>query len=395
MLQGNLKNGGMSYDDERPMVGNSYRPKSRRCCVVSVLSVALALILILAIAIPVGIKNSRSEELKGAEAVGPACDATSYPDQCRASLAGSDGTPRGMSKMMLEESDSNLAHIQNSTVDEQCKALFATARQSVMQVFITTENGTDAERTAACQDMQTHLSAAIEQVTTCGMVLEELQSPELASFGVLSQNATTSLSIVLSFMNCFCTYGNNLKAWKQMVPDGFQDIVNQFAGAHRRLLDAEDLEDESRESSYMSEEVYPSWMDSATSRHLLATPAAYNVIVAKDGSGKYKTVMDAIQNAPSHGDPAAPRYIIYVKKGVYNEQITVPSDMTNLMIVGDGIDRTIFTGNKNVALMKGMTTFASATLSESHSQTHHLYCRVSSFDSSIVFFCSEIVSCCT
>lgn len=353
----------MSYDDERPMVESSYRPKSRRCCVVSVLCVALALVLILAIAIPVGIKNSKNDDEPGA--VGSACDATTYPDACKSSLSSSDGSPTGMSKMMLEKSGSDVEGLNATTSNEVCQELFATTIDSIRQVLTIVENGTAAERSAACQDVQTKLSAAMENVETCAQILEQLQSPESPGYGPNSQNATQSLSIALAFLNNFCLYGDNVKAWTQMIPDGFQDILNQYKGGHRRLLDAEDIEDESREGNVYSEEAYPGWMDAATSRHLLAKPSWYNVVVAKDGSGKYKTVQAAIDAAPSNKNPKGARYVIYVKAGVYNEQITVPSDLMNCMIVGDGIDKTIFTGSRSVMLTRGMTTFLSATLSKS------------------------------
>jgi pectinesterase len=70
------------------------------------------------------------------------------------------------------------------------------------------------------------------------------------------------------------------------------------------------------------------WMDRTTSCHLLVHPPAYNVIVVKDGSGKYQTVNKAIQHAPHTGQKNANRYIIYEKARIYNEQITVPKKCT-------------------------------------------------------------------
>lgn len=82
-----------------------------------------------------------------------------------------------------------------------------------------------------------------------------------------------------------------------------------------------------------------------------------NVVVAKDGSGKYKTVKEAVAAAP---DKSTTRYVIYVKKGTYKENVEVVKNKKNLMIVGDGMDKTIITGSLNV--VDGSTTFNSATL---------------------------------
>eukprot|EP00256_Glycine_max_P031963 XP_006576427.1 pectinesterase 2 [Glycine max] len=71
-------------------------------------------------------------------------------------------------------------------------------------------------------------------------------------------------------------------------------------------------------------------------------------------SGKYTTVKAAVDAAPS----SSGRYVIYVKGGVYNEQVEVKAN--NIMLVGDGIGKTIITGSKSVG--GGTTTFRSATV---------------------------------
>ncbi|KAF3573245.1 hypothetical protein F2Q69_00063519 [Brassica cretica] len=82
-----------------------------------------------------------------------------------------------------------------------------------------------------------------------------------------------------------------------------------------------------------------------------------NVVVAKDGTGKYKTVNEAVLAAPENSNS---RYVIYVKKGVYKETIDIGKKKKNLMLVGDGKDVTIITGSLNV--VDGSTTFRSATV---------------------------------
>jgi pectin methylesterase-like acyl-CoA thioesterase len=64
--------------------------------------------------------------------------------------------------------------------------------------------------------------------------------------------------------------------------------------------------------------------------------------VAQDGSGDHKTISDAIKNIPSN---YTNRYVIYVKAGVYDEMIIVPKEKENLTMYGDGMDKTIITGN--------------------------------------------------
>ncbi|KAL3345527.1 hypothetical protein AABB24_024471 [Solanum stoloniferum] len=103
----------------------------------------------------------------------------------------------------------------------------------------------------------------------------------------------------------------------------------------------------------------PSWV-SANDRKLLqlsANAIAANVVVAKDGSGKYKTLLEAVTSAPDNSNS---RYVIYVKKGIYKENVEIGKKKKNIMLVGDGMDATIITGNLNV--IDGSTTFKSATV---------------------------------
>ncbi|KAL3377491.1 hypothetical protein AABB24_003746 [Solanum stoloniferum] len=109
----------------------------------------------------------------------------------------------------------------------------------------------------------------------------------------------------------------------------------------------------------VSDDGLPSWV-SANDRKLLqlsANAIAANVVVAKDGSGKYKTVLEAVTSAP---DNSKTRYVIYVKKGIYKENVEIGKKKKNIMLVGDGMDATIITGNLNV--IDGSTTFKSATV---------------------------------
>lgn len=105
-------------------------------------------------------------------------------------------------------------------------------------------------------------------------------------------------------------------------------------------------------------EGFPTWMKPGDRRLLQSSssPASQaNVVVAKDGSGKYTTVNAAVSAAPKS---SSARYVIYVKAGVYNEQVNIKGK--NIMLVGDGIGKTIITGSKSVG--GGSTTFNSATV---------------------------------
>ncbi|XP_062190807.1 putative pectinesterase/pectinesterase inhibitor 22 [Phragmites australis] len=85
-----------------------------------------------------------------------------------------------------------------------------------------------------------------------------------------------------------------------------------------------------------------------------------DVVVAQDGSGRYRTVSEAVARAPNH---SRRRYVIYVKRGVYHENVEVKKKKTNIVIVGEGMGETVISGSRS--LSGGWSTFRSATFAVS------------------------------
>ncbi|BBH06602.1 Plant invertase/pectin methylesterase inhibitor superfamily, partial [Prunus dulcis] len=85
-----------------------------------------------------------------------------------------------------------------------------------------------------------------------------------------------------------------------------------------------------------------------------------NVTVSQDGSGNFTTISDAVEAAPNNSAPSKGYFLIYIKAGVYEEYVTIDKKKKYLMMIGDGINQTVVTGNRSV---KGgnWTTFRSAT----------------------------------
>jgi len=64
----------------------------------------------------------------------------------------------------------------------------------------------------------------------------------------------------------------------------------------------------------------------------------FDIVVAKDGSGDYKTIADAIKAVP---DNSSSRTLIFVKKGVYAERVTIGSAKKNVSLIGENADSAI------------------------------------------------------
>lgn len=96
-----------------------------------------------------------------------------------------------------------------------------------------------------------------------------------------------------------------------------------------------------------------------------------SVRVAQDGTGNFTTVGEAIAFAPNDTTVEEGGYFaIYVGEGVYQENVIVPKNKKNLILIGEGTDRTVITSNRNAA--DGWTTFNTATFGEQSMSIHQL-----------------------
>ena len=95
--------------------------------------------------------------------------------------------------------------------------------------------------------------------------------------------------------------------------------------------------------------------------------AQTTVIVAKDGSGNYTTLKDAINAYPTTGINASNPFVILVKRGYYFEKDTISSTKPFIQIIGEDVANTIIAFNATAGLVppSGVGTFGtsgSATL---------------------------------
>ncbi|KAJ6718918.1 PECTINESTERASE INHIBITOR 5-RELATED [Salix purpurea] len=187
-------------------------------------------------------------------------------------------------------------------------------------------------------DSQTWLSAAIASQRACenGFIDFHIVS-YLESFPKMLRNLTKLLSNTLSLNMAIISSPPILSDTKQ-------------DGGRRRLL---------------VDHGFPSWVPDSDRKLLQsngrAAPKA-DIVVAQDGSGDYKTISEAVA-ASVQLRKGTERFVIYVKKGLYKENVEIKKSMKNLMFVGDGIDATVITSSKNT--QDGTTTFRSATVGAS------------------------------
>ncbi|XP_027909496.1 putative pectinesterase/pectinesterase inhibitor 24 [Vigna unguiculata] len=269
------------------------------------------------------------------------CDVTLYKDACYSSLGSvaqsGDVRPENLFllsiKVALGEVSKAAQYFSEKggfsglNVDERiknCKDLLGLAVDHLNSSLV---SGGKFSLVDVLEDLRTWLSAAGTYQQTCidGFVEAEkaLKSSVFNNLKNSTEFTSNSLAIV---------------TWL----DKAASTVNL-----RRLLSALPHQDEE-----------PKWLHSKDRKMLQADDLKKkaNIVVAKDGSGNFKTITSALTHVPEKSDK---RTVIYVKKGIYNENVRVEKTKWNVMIIGDGMNATIVSGSLN--FVDGTPTFSSAT----------------------------------
>jgi pectinesterase len=77
------------------------------------------------------------------------------------------------------------------------------------------------------------------------------------------------------------------------------------------------------------------------SRSASATEKPIAIVVAKDGSGQFKTIQEAVMSVPA-GTPEAP-VVIHIRPGVYKELIYVQREKRCFRLIGENAETTVIT----------------------------------------------------
>ncbi|XP_065849881.1 pectinesterase/pectinesterase inhibitor PPE8B-like [Euphorbia lathyris] len=172
--------------------------------------------------------------------------------------------------------------------------------------------------------------------------------------------------------------GSDLKTWlsaalvnQDTCIDGFEGTngilkgivssgLNQITSLVQELLSKVDSKPNSNTNTSSKKGKFPPWFKRGDRKMLVINGVTPNVVVAADGSGNFSSIMEAIKAAP---DYSLSRHVIYVKKGVYKENVEIKKKKWNLMMIGDGMGVTVVSGNRN--FIDSWTTFRSATFAVS------------------------------
>ncbi|XP_031474524.1 pectinesterase-like [Nymphaea colorata] len=333
----------------------------RRILIISISSIFLVAIILAAI-----VGTSASKEKGSGEQSSPSqtsstsikamCALTTYPGQCSSSLENVTATnvanPDEFFLLTLQVAMNELlrvasvpAKLANQTEDRllrkalaNCHFLMEDSIYGINSTILALHKANVEKKLNESQvdDLKTWLSAALTNFDTCLDGLENTTGSFNESMHTTLTNSTqftsNSLAVVAKILELLS---------KSSLPIG---------GAQRRLLSSAPVQ--------VSEDGFPTWLSAEDRRLLRPSNIKADIVVAKDGSGDFATVNAAVAKAESMSSGS--RFIIYVKKGVYTENVLIGKKLTNIMLVGDGMDQTTISGSLNV--VDGTPTFSTGTL---------------------------------
>ncbi|KAL2922296.1 putative pectinesterase/pectinesterase inhibitor 58 [Bienertia sinuspersici] len=224
---------------------------------------------------------------------------------------------------------------------EDCKELLHLAIDELQAVFIDTGNVKMPTLKDRENELKNWLSATVSYQQSCldGVENSDLKEKMTKVLNNASQLTSNMLAIISEISPILTSFGID---------------TNMSNISSRRLLNTND-----NVVNKIDEDGYPNWL-SSEDRKLLgrinSNNPMPNVIVAQDGSGQYKSISEAVAAYPKN---LIGKYVIYVKAGVYNEQVLITKDQVNIFMFGDGPRKTIVTGRKNNK--DGVSTYQTAT----------------------------------
>ncbi|KAJ9538469.1 hypothetical protein OSB04_031202, partial [Centaurea solstitialis] len=273
------------------------------------------------------------------------CKSTPYPDACFHSLKLSININTNILQSLLQVAISEAVKLLNLLSDtdvghdivekqrgalQDCNELHQITVSSLNKALAATDKLADA---------RAFLGAALTNKNTCLEGLDTASGPLKPLLVNTITNAYKYVSNSLSLLSGSTKKGQEVRPATNQLPKWLsrKDLHFLIGGGHNDTDydDNNDNDDDDDDDSGM-------------------------ITVASDGSGNFTTITDAINFAPNN---SVDRIIIYVKQGLYEENVEIPSYKTNIVMLGEGSDITIISGNRSV--VDGWTTFRSATVAVS------------------------------
>ncbi|XP_065867142.1 pectinesterase 1-like [Euphorbia lathyris] len=351
------------YGKVDPIEEQAFKRKTRKRLIIFIISaiVLIAIIIGAVVGTVVHKRNNNSSpetpvptDLTPAASLKAVCSVTQFPTSCYSSISQVDTAnttdPEVFFKLSLHVAVTELSklksypskliqRINDTNLQDAlkvCESVFDDALDRLNDSISSMEVG-EGEKilsTSKIGDLKTWLSTSITDQETCFDALQELN--------VTDHFNSTVVDEIRTAMENSTEFASNSLAIVAKILGLLSDFNIPI---HRKLLGFE-----------RTNSGFPGWVNLGDRRLLQEFKPTPNVTVAKDDSGDVTTIEEAVAQIPKKG---LTRFIIYVKEGTYTENILLDKNRWNVMIYGDGMDKTIISGSKN--FVDGTPTFSTAT----------------------------------
>lgn len=298
------------------------------------------------------------------------CSQTDYKETCHKSLEKSDSSdPKQLIQAAFEYTVENIdGVVKESTLLKEasqdksvqgalhvCEEVLNTAVEDLKRSFeLIGEHDSEKSREIV-EDLKTWLSAVRTYQETCIDAFEKTEGETGEKIKDLLKIAKELASNALAMVDEISSMLTTLDM------EGFK--------SGRRLLDENeggyfDYDFETLKAAKKNAPPLPQ-VEDAVKRALYdfnsppAGTANINAVVAQDGSAQYKTINDALKAIPPYNNNT---FVVYIKAGVYNEEVVIPKYTNKVVFLGEGPEATRITGSKSFG--DGVKTFFTATVGE-------------------------------
>ncbi|CAA3010268.1 pectinesterase-like [Olea europaea subsp. europaea] len=327
-----------------------FRPKSKLISL-SCLSLVLFLLFLLISHMHTPINqhiNSRSIHIhKHIQVANTHCQGTLYPELCVSTL-------------------STFPDLQEKSIPEVISALVNVTRT---EVLVCASNATDLRR-----KLKKHHSIDRRALDDCLELFSDTVTELKTTLSNLAENSSeekhyTNIQTLLSAamtnqytcLDGFAYSKNNTRRYIQgRLKKISMHLSNSLALLKKIKMEKKGSRNTELFDGYGSmKNGFPVWLKRKDRALLRASvnQTQFDLVVAKDGSGNFTTINEALSAAPNNRDK---RFVIHIRGGTYYEYVEVERRKSMIMFVGDGIGKTLIKGNRNVA--DGWTTFRSSTV---------------------------------
>nr|XP_011470454.1 PREDICTED: probable pectinesterase/pectinesterase inhibitor 46 [Fragaria vesca subsp. vesca] len=355
--------GKVSESDQAKL--DARRKTCKRVAIISISSIVLVCVVVAAV-VGTATHNSKKGDDSGkgtlSASVKAVCDVTLYQDSCYSSLGPvvntSNFKPEDLFKLSIQVAIAELSKaaaqisdqgLFNGTVTDKlsvealknCGELLGLALDHLNESL-----SGDGSLLEVVEDLKTWLSSAGTYQQSCVDGFDDAKGELKDTIEKYLKTSTELTSNSLAIVSWISKVANSVKLRRLLSQDGTatsHGIPEWLHQTDRRLIESSDLRKKA------------------------------SIVVAKDGSGKYKTIGDALKAVP---DKSKKRTVIYVKKGVYFENVRVEKSKWNVVV--GFVARDI--GFRNTA---GAAKHQAVALMSSADQTVFYRCRIDAFQDSL------------